>query len=62
MKKLFIILLIALLASFFITGCEYETVTYCPYCSRGNIRDLGNGYYQCEYEKCGKKFGAKEIK
>jgi len=61
MKKVLIVLVIALLAFFFIAGCAKEYVNYCPYCSYGNIDDLNNGYYKCTNSKCGKTFGAKEI-
>jgi len=62
MKKTFIVLVI-IIVSFLITGCPPEdTVTFCPYCGYRNIQESESGVYKCNNEKCGKKFGAKEIK
>ena len=57
-----IISLIIILAGFFIAGCVYDHVFYCPYCSYGSVSDKGDGTYTCTNSNCGKTFGAKEIK
>jgi ribosomal protein L37AE/L43A len=61
MKKS-VILLIAL-AGIFIVGCGVmDNVSYCPYCRSINITKVDEGIYKCNNSKCGKTFGAKEIK
>jgi len=61
MKKLLIIMIIALIG-LFIAGCVHDSVYYCPYCSSANIKDNGDGTYKCNNNSCGKEFGAKKIK
>ena len=66
MKK--IITLIIILAGIFIvsslSGCVYNDVFYCPYCSYGSVEKLEGDdgfYFKCTNSNCGKIFGAKEI-
>jgi len=61
MRKALIILII-ILAGFFIAGCVYDYIFYCPYCSYGSVTDNNDGTYTCNNSDCGVKFGAKEIK
>jgi len=61
MKKFAILLIIAFVC-FFIAGCEFDTIHYCPYCGKGDITEKSEGVYQCGNSSCGKTFGAKEIK
>jgi ribosomal protein L37AE/L43A len=61
MKKIAFILLIVF-AGIFIAGCVMDNIHYCPYCSSANITEVSDGIYKCENSKCGKTFGAKEIK
>jgi len=60
MKKFTIVLLIALI-SVFITGCVYNDIHYCPYCSSANITEKEEGIFKCNSNSCGKEFGAKKM-
>jgi len=66
MKK--IATLVIILAGIFIvsslSGCVYDDIFYCPYCSYGSVekQEGAEGIYKCTNSDCGKVFGAKEIK
>jgi uncharacterized alpha/beta hydrolase family protein len=60
MKKSFILLLI-IIAGIFIAGCPMDSVSYCPYCSKGDVTKVVDNVYKCTNSNCGKTFGAKEI-
>ena len=60
MKKV-VFLLMIVFAVIFITGCRFENVHFCPYCSSADVTEVKDGVYKCGNTACGKTFGAKEI-
>jgi len=67
MKKAIVFLLLAALVSLAFVSCQKDVVTYCPFCSKANVKEIstydkGTGMtnikYQCTNQKCGKIFGA----
>ncbi|MCL2210699.1 MAG: hypothetical protein FWB95_02120 [Treponema sp.] len=60
MKKLLIILLIAVIV-FTVASCEWDSIHYCPYCSSSNITQNDDGTYKCNRDSCGVTFGAKQL-
>jgi len=62
MKKIFILILLIIIAGIFITGCPMNSIYYCPYCSKGSVKKVEDNVYKCTNPNCGKTFGAEEIK
>jgi ribosomal protein L37AE/L43A len=60
MKKS-IVLLAIIIAGIFIAGCAMDTISYCPYCGQGSVKEIEEGVYKCGRSSCGREFGAKEI-
>jgi transposase-like protein len=68
MKKAFVLFLIIVLFGFVLGSCGVkQVVTYCPFCSEANIKEISTYdpstghtdlYYQCQNSECGKTFGA----
>jgi hypothetical protein len=70
MKKTLIILILIVITALALVSCEKEVVSYCPFCGHSGIEEVSvydkdtgvtKIYYQCTYEKCGKKFGAGQL-
>ena len=67
MKKVFVLLVILVIAGFALAACIKDAVTYCPFCGKADVReisvyDLSTGIttisYECQNSNCGRKFGA----
>jgi transposase-like protein len=65
MKKAIVFLFVIIGFSF--ASCQNNVVTYCPFCSKANVKEISKYdkdtgltkiYYECTNPKCGKKFGA----
>jgi len=70
MKKAVVFLLLIVFVGLALVSCEKEVVTYCPYCSKTDIKEIAEYdkdtgrtvvYYKCNNEKCGKTFGAAKL-
>jgi len=71
MKKIILLLFIfALAGSVLVTCSNSEVVSYCPFCSKSNIKEISiydpvtgktEVYYECQNAKCQKKFGAGQL-
>ena len=67
MKKALVLVLVIAIAGFAIVSCAKDVVTYCPFCSKADLKDVSKyshatlqaeTYYECQNPKCGKVFGA----
>jgi len=67
MKKTIVSLFVIMIIGLSLVSCEKEVVTYCPFCSKANVKEISDYNestgittikYQCTNTKCGKTFGA----
>jgi len=67
MKKLMVLMLIFAIVGLAFVSCVSESVTYCPFCGKSNIKEeskydpntgMTNISYKCQNSDCGKRFGA----
>ena len=71
MKKAFVLFLTIALLGIVLGSCgAKQVVSYCPFCSKSNIKEVSKYdtetgltelYYECQNSDCGKKFGAGQI-